>query len=98
MAVSKKAASSKAASKAGSDNCAKCDAKIAALEKEVNELKSQLAGLLAASDALDKVKLEVSELKEKAKTLKEKIDSNADGKVDMYEIWQYIQKQMKRRR
>ena len=45
MAVSKKAASSKAAPKADSNDCAKCDAKIEALEKEVSALKSQLADL-----------------------------------------------------
>ena len=98
MAVSKKAASSKAASKADSDNCAKCDAKIAALEKKVSELESKLAGLLAASDALDKVKSEVSELKEKAKSWKEKADSNSDGKLSLEEIYNYVMRRSNRRR
>ena len=92
MAVSKNKAApkSKAAPKAETDKCAECCAKIVSLEKEVSELKSQLAGLLAAADALDKVKLEVSELKEKAKSWKEKADANNDGKVDLEEIWNYV--------
>ena len=98
MAVSKnKAASSKAAPKAGSGSCAKCEADIKSLEKKVSELESKLAGLLAASDALDKVKSEVSELKEKAKSWKEKADTNDDGKLSLEEVWKYVQKQMRRR-
>ena len=101
MAVSKKAATSKAASKAGSDNCAKCDAKIAALEKKIESLESKLKGLLDGIEAasklkadLDEAKLklgaEVSELKEKAKSWKEKADTNNDGKLDLDEVWTYI--------
>ena len=66
MAVSKKAApKAKVAPKADSDGCAKCDAKITALEKEVNELKSQLAGLLEGIEAASKLKAELDEAKEK---------------------------------
>lgn len=97
MAVSKKAASSKAAPKADSNDCAKCDAKIAALEKEVNELKSQLAGLLAAAGAVDAVKAEVNELKEKAKSWKEKADTNNDGKLNFEEIYAYVYRRIKSR-
>ena len=97
MAISnsKKAApKSKAAPKAEADKCAECCAKIVSLEKEVNELKSQLSGLLTASDAIDKVKSEVSELKEKAKSWKEKADTNHDGKLDFEEIYAYVCKRM----
>jgi len=101
MAVSKKAASSKAAPKAGSDDCAKCDAKIEALEKEVSALKSQLAGVLASVEALAQVKsdlddakakisAEVGELREKAKSWKEKADANKDGKLDFEELYRYV--------
>jgi len=101
MAISnsKKVAAPKAkvASKADADCCVKCDAKIASLEKEVSELKSQLAGLLAASDAIDAVKSEVSELKEKAKSWKEKADTNNDGKLDFEEIYKYVYRRFKSR-
>ena len=108
MAVSKKAASSKAAPKASSDDCAKCDAKIEALEKEVSALKSQLAGVLASVQALTQVKsdldeakakisAEVNELKEKAKSWKEKADVNNDGKVDFEEVYSYVWKRLRSR-
>ena len=101
MAVSKKAATSKAAPKAASDNCAKCDAKIAALEKKVESLESKLKGLLDGIEAasklkadLDEAKLklgaEVNELKEKAKSWKEKADTNNDGKLDFEELYRYV--------
>ena len=105
MAVSKKAASSKAAPKASSDDCAKCDAKIEALEKKVLDLESKLAGVLASVEALAQVKSdlddakeklgsEVKELKENAKSWvtkqKEKMDSNKDGKIDLEEIYEYV--------
>ena len=101
MAVSKKAATSKAAPKAASDNCAKCDAKIAALEKKIESLESKLKGLLDGIEAasklkadLDEAKLklgaEVNELKEKAKSWKEKADTNNDGSLSLSEVWEYI--------
>lgn len=109
MAVSKKAASSKAAPKADSNDCAKCDAKIEALEKEVSALKSQLAGVLASVEALTQVKsdldeakakigAEVNELKEKAKSWKEKADTNSNGKLELEEIWNYVYRRLNRRR
>ena len=108
MAVSKKAATSKAAPKAASDNCAKCDAKIAALEKKIESLESKLKGLLDGIEAasklkadLDEAKLklgaEVNELKEKAKSWKEKADTNNDGSVDFEEIYSYVYKRFNNR-
>ena len=105
MAVSKKAASSKAAPKAASDNCAKCDAKIEALEKKILDLESKLTGVLASVEALAQVKSdlddakeklgsEVKELKENAKSWiqrkKEAIDKNKDGQLDFEELYEYI--------
>ena len=101
MAVSKKAASSKAAPKASSDDCAKCDAKIAALDKKFESLESKLKGILDGIDAASKLKAEldeaklklgseVNELKEKAKSWKEKADTNNDGKLDFEEIYSYV--------
>jgi len=108
MAVSKKAASSKAAPKASSDDCAKCDAKIEALEKKVADLESKLSGVLASVSALAQVKsdlddakskigAEMQELKEKAKSWKEKADTNSDGKLDFEEIYSYVFRRMKSR-
>ena len=108
MAVSKKAASSKAAPKADSNDCAKCDAKIEALEKEVSALKSQLAGVLASVEALTQVKsdldeakakisAEVNELKEKAKSWKQKADTNNDGQLSLQEIYEYVRRRMSSR-
>jgi len=105
MAVSKKAASSKAAPKADSNDCAKCDAKIEALEKKVAELESQLGGLGDALEGLtnsyklgkDKLVSEVQELKEKAKSWKEKADTNKDGKVDFEEIYLYVKRRLSSR-
>jgi len=106
MAVSKsKAASSKAAPKADSGSCAKCEADIKSLEKKLEsletKLKSVLDGIEAASKLkaeLDEAKLklgaEVSELKEKAKSWKEKADTNNDGKVDFEEIYSYVRRRM----
>jgi len=110
MAISnsKKAAApkAKAAPKADADCCVKCDAKIASLEKKVVALESSLKSVLEAIDAASKVKseldeakaklsAEVSELKEKAKSWKEKADTNSDGKVDLKEMWTYISERMK---
>jgi hypothetical protein len=51
---------------------------------------------------LDEAKLklssEVNELKEKAKSWKEKADTNHDGKVDFEEVYQYIRRRMGSRR
>ena len=101
MAVSKKAATSKAAPKAGSNDCAKCDAKIAALEKKLESLESKLKNVLDGIDAASKLKAEldeaklklgaeVNELKEKAKSWKDKADTNNDGKLDFEEIYRYV--------
>ena len=64
-----------------------------------------LDGIDAASKLkaeLDEAKLklgaEVSELKEKAKSWKEKADSNNDGKVDFNEIYEYVKARLNRRR
>ena len=114
MPVSKSKAASKpkAAPKPASDNCAKCDAKIEALEKKILDLESKLLGVLASVEALAQVKSdldeakeklgsEVKELKENAKSWmtkqKEAIDSNKDGKVDFEEIYSYIYRRMKDR-
>ena len=102
MAVSKKAASSKAAPKADAGHSHdEANAKIASLEKKVADLESKLAGVLASVEALAQVKgdldeaktkisAEVSELKEKAKSWKEKADTNNDGKLDFEEIYSYV--------
>ena len=109
MAVSKKAASSKAAPKAGSNDCAKCDAKIEALEKKVAELENQLGGLGDAVESLtnsynagkDKLVSEVNELKENAKSWatkkKEAMDTNNDGKVDLEEVYRYVYTRLRSR-
>ena len=106
MAVSKnKAALSKAAPKAGSGSCAKCEADIKSLEKKIESLESKLAGLIDGIEAasklkadLDEAKLklssEVSELKENAKSWatkkKEAMDTNKDGSVDLNEVYAYV--------
>jgi len=112
MAISnsKKAAApkAKAASKASTVDCAKCDAKIASLENRVAALESSLKNVLEAIDAASKVKseldevkaklsAEVSELKERAKSWKEKADTNSDGKVDFEEVYAYIRKRLNSR-
>ena len=106
MAVSKsKAASSKAAPKAGTGSCAKCEADIKSLEKKIESLESKLAGLIEGIEAASKLKAEldeaklklgseVSELKENAKSWvtkqKESMDSNKDGSVDLNEVYAYV--------
>jgi len=102
MAISKKAASSKAAPKASVDKCAECCDKIASLEKQVAELESQLGGLGDALASLtsnynagkEKLVSEVNELRENAKSWvtkqKEAMDSNNDGKIDFEEIYSYV--------
>lgn len=112
MAVSKSKAASaskaKAAPKADADCCAKCDEKIASLEKKVSELESKLKNVLDGIDAASKLKAEldeaklklsaeVNELKEKAKSWKEKADTNKDGKVDFNEIYQYVKRRLNSR-
>ena len=77
------------------------DAKIAALEGKVSDLESKLKGLLDGIEAasklkneLDEAKLklssEVNELKEKAKSWKEKADTNNDGHLSLQEIYEYV--------
>ena len=110
MAVSKSKAASaskaKAAPKADAECCAKCEADIKSLEKKIESLESKLKGLLDGIDAasklkadLDEAKLtfgaEVSELKEKAKSWKEKADTNDDGKLDWEEVWTYVSARIK---
>ena len=113
MGVSKSKAASaskaKAAPKADAECCAKCEADIKSLEKKIESLESKLKGLLDGIDAASKLKAEldeaklklgaeVSELKEKAKSWKEKADSNNDGKVDFNEIYEYVKARLNRRR
>ena len=75
--------------------------KIADLEKK---LKGLLDGIDAASKLkaeLDEAKLklgaEVNELKEKAKSWKEKADTNNDGKLDFEEIYAYVRRRLNSR-
>ncbi len=90
------------------DCCAKCESKVADLDKKVADLEKKLKGLLdgiaAASKLkteLDEAKLklsaEVNELKEKAKSWKEKADTNNDGKLDLEEIYSYVWRRRKSR-
>ena len=76
------------------------------MEKKIESLESKLKGILEGIDAasklkadLDEAKLklnaEVSELKEKAKSWKEKADTNSDGKLDWEELWAYVSERMK---
>ena len=113
MAVSKKAASSKAAPKADAGHShEELDAKIASLEKKVLDLEGKLAGVLASVEALAQVKndldeakekigSEVKELQENAKSWitkkKEAMDANSDGKVDFEEIYSYVVRRMNSR-
>ena len=88
--------------------CAKCDAKIADLDKKVSDLEKKLKGLLDGIDAASKLKAEldeaklklsgeVAELKEKAKSWKEKADTNGDGSVDFEELYKYVWNRFKSR-
>ena len=97
-----------AAAESKEDCCAKCDAKIEALELKIADLEKKLKGLLDGIDAasklkadLDEAKLklgaEVDELKEKAKSWKEKADTNNDGKLDLEEVYSYIWKRRRSR-
>jgi len=83
------------------DCCAKCDSKIADLDSKVADLEKKLKGLLDGIEAasklkneLDEAKLklssEVNELKEKAKSWKEKADTNGDGSLDWEELFRYV--------
>ena len=93
---------------ASEDCCAKCDSKIADLDKKVADLEKKLKGLLDGIDAasklkneLDEAKLklsaEVAELKEKAKSWKEKADTNNDGSLDFEEVYAYVRKRLSSR-
>tara|TARA_R110001592_G_scaffold202984_1_gene452686 strand:+ start:606 stop:968 length:363 start_codon:yes stop_codon:yes gene_type:complete len=104
--VAKTQASQKAAPVAV--DCAKCDAKIEVLQNKVASLEASLKGVLEAISKATKVKseldevkaklgAEVNELKEKAKSWKEKADTNSDGKVDFEEVYAYIRKRMSSR-
>ena len=97
-----------AAAESKEDGCAKCDAKIEAVELKIADLEKKLKGLLDGIDAASKLKAEldeaklklgaeVNELKEKAKSWKEKADTNNDGKVDLQEIYAYVWKRMRSR-
>ena len=81
--------------------CKSCDAKIEALQSSVSALESKLKGILEGIEAASKLKAEldeakvkisaeVNELKEKAKSWKEKADSNQDGSLDWEELFQYV--------
>ena len=96
------------AAAASEDCCAKCDSKIADLDKKVADLEKKLKGLLDGIEAasklkgeLDEAKLklsaEVKELQEKAKSWKEKADTNNDGKLDLEELYSYIFRRFKSR-
>ena len=112
MAVSKSKAAApkaKAAPKADAECCAKCEADIKSLEKKIESLESKLKGLLDGIEAASKLKAEldeaklklgaeVSELKEKAKSWKEKADVNNDGKLDFEEIYSYVWRRLQSRR
>ncbi len=100
-----KSKASAAAPEAKENACAKCDAKIEAVELKIADLEKKLKGLLDGIDAASKLKAEldeaklklgaeVNELKEKAKSWKEKADTNKDGKVDFQEIYAYVWKKM----
>ena len=101
----KKSAPKAKAPEAKEDCCAKCDVKIADLEKKVSDLESKLKGLLEGIEAASKLKAEldeaklklgseVKELQENAKSwaqkTKENIDTNKNGKIDFEEIYSYI--------
>ncbi len=107
-AASASKAKAKAAPKADAECCAKCEADIKSLEKKIENLESKLAGLLEGIEAasklkadLDEAKLklgtEVNELKEKAKSWKEKADTNSDGSLDFEEIYSYVYKRFNNR-
>jgi len=108
MPVKKSAAKAKAP-EAKDDCCAKCEVDIADLKKQVSDLESKLKGLLDGIDAASKLKVEldeaklklgaeVNELKEKAKSWKEKADTNNDGKVDFEEVYAYVRRRLTSRR
>ncbi len=97
-----------AAAESNEDGCAKCDAKIKAVELKVADLEKKLKGLLDGIEAasklkadLDEAKLklgaEVDELKEKAKSWKEKADTNKDGNLSLQEIYSYVYNRLKSR-
>ena len=107
MPVKKSAAKAKAP-EAKDDCCAKCEVDIADLKKQVSDLESKLKGLLDGIDAASKLKVEldeaklklgaeVNELKEKAKSWKEKADTNNDGKVDFEEVYAYVRRRLSSR-
>ena len=73
---------------------AELEAKVAALEAKVAELEANTKLLADAADGVDKVKVEIKELQENAKSWaskkKEAMDVNQDGKVDFNEIYRYV--------
>ena len=94
------------------DCCAKCDVKIADLEKKVSDLESKLKGLLEGIEAASKLKAEldeaklklgseVKELQENAKSwvqkTKESMDADGDGKIDFEEVYSYVYNRWKSR-
>ena len=94
-----------AAAQSNEDCCVKCDAKIEAVELKIADLEKKLKGLLDGIDAASKLKAEldeaklklgaeVNELKEKAKSWKEKADTNNDGKVDFEEVYAYVRRRL----
>ncbi len=81
--------------------CKDCDEKIEAVSQSVAALESKLKGILEGIEAASKLKAEldeaklklaaeVNELKEKAKSWKEKADTNNDGSLDWEELFRYV--------
>jgi predicted nucleic acid-binding Zn-ribbon protein len=58
------------------------------VKSELEALSSKLKSEL--DEAKLKISVEVNELKEKAKSWKEKADSNQDGSLDWEELFQYV--------
>ena len=110
MPVKKGTSKAKApvAAESKEDCCGKCDAKIEVVELKIADLEKKLKGLLDGIDAASKLKAEldeaklklgseVNELKEKAKSWKEKADTNNDGKVDFEEVYGYVRRRLSSR-
>ena len=95
MAVSKKSSSAaKKPAESAAHSHAELEAKVAALEAKVAELEANTKLLADAADGVDKVKVEIKELQENAKSWvtkkKEAMDANQDGKIDLEEVYRYV--------
>ena len=94
MAVSKKAASSKAAPKADAGHSHdEANAKIASLEKKVADLESKLAGVLASVEALAQVKGDLDALSSKYEAGKEKLGAEVKELKENAKSWATKQKE-----